>query len=106
MTRIAIVFCFFLTLLCPVFCLAGEDGGCSEHSQETGQNCEAMTVGAVVIESDTVAILSWSLLLLGTIFSIWPRFVVARTLTAFRHRSVSKPPPAAVRQSLLQVFLF
>ena len=48
MLRITAIICFTLTLFCPVFCLADTDSHCSAHAEQSGDNCEAMSVGAVV----------------------------------------------------------
>ena len=48
MIRIAASICFALTLLCPVFCLAEIGDECSAHASLDGENCEAMSIGAVV----------------------------------------------------------
>ena len=109
MIRIAISLCFSLTLLCPVFCLAEADGDCSDHGRSSGKNCEAMSVGAVVVKSET-----------GTtqfvpLPSVAEPFLSAESFAVVSHpwlqleawnRASTKPPPAATRQALLQMFLF
>jgi hypothetical protein len=48
MLRVTVIICFLLTLFCPVFCLAKTDSECSAHAPQDGENCEAMSIGAVV----------------------------------------------------------
>ncbi len=111
MIRIAATICFALTLLCPVFCLAGAeaDGPCSDHEPSSGRNCEAMSVGALIAGSERPAtptdrpLPSIDFLRLADIPPAAPR-LCARP--ASRNRANSKPPPAATRQALLQTFLF
>ena len=57
MLRITAIICFTLTLFCPVFCLADTDSDCSAHAEQNGDNCEAMSVGAIV-EKPTCGIIS------------------------------------------------
>ena len=47
MTRIGVIICCALTLLCPVVCLAGSSGECSAHDSQSSENCEAMAIGAI-----------------------------------------------------------
>ena len=109
MIRVFATVCFWLTLLCPVFCLADADGCDSDHCQPEPRNCEAMAVGAIVAEPAALAasvdqpsperagggparpvplIPSWRLPL------------------ALRDRATPRPPSAATRQALLQIYLF
>jgi hypothetical protein len=55
MIRVTVILCFTLTLLCPVFCLAEGDGECSPYAQADGDNCEAMTFGAVLEKTEAGA---------------------------------------------------
>jgi hypothetical protein len=48
MIRMVVSIWFALTLLCPVFCLAETGGDCSAYAPQDGDNCEAMSIGAVV----------------------------------------------------------
>jgi hypothetical protein len=107
MIRIAATICYLLTLFCPIFCLAEADGDCSDHSQE--RNCEAMSVGAVLVESETVA---------NPTFHQQPAFdflfpvqvLVAGSRAGSQLATLNgvntKSPPSAKRQALLQTFLF
>jgi hypothetical protein len=109
MIRIAAIFCFSATLFCPVFCLAGEDGDCAAHGEETSQNCEAMSVGAVIAELETAIPPTIHLSAAFDLFClVQPRLAVSRGWLhlAARNRSNTKPPPAAIRQARLQTFLF
>jgi hypothetical protein len=109
MIRIAATLCFSLTLLCPIFCLAEVDGECSDHGQSNGRNCEAMSVGAVVVKPEIATTPLYHLLptadflflaeFTGVVSHRWLQ------LTAW-NRSNAKAPPAAIRQALLQTFLF
>jgi hypothetical protein len=109
MIRIAATLCFSLTLLCPIFCLAEADGDCSDQGQSKGRNCEAMSIGAVVVKSEISTTSLYNLLpsvdvLLPTESSSvgshrWSQLAVW-------NRANSKPPPASTRQALLQTFLF
>jgi hypothetical protein len=109
MIRIVATLCFSLTLLCPIFCLAEGDGDCSDHGRSDGRNCEAMSVGAVVVKSvnDTTThclLLSAVDRLLSTESPAIP--FCHRTPLAAWNRAVTKPPPASTRHALLQSFLF
>ena len=48
MIRIAASICFALTLLCPVFCLTDVGDDCAARTSLDGENCEAMSIGAVI----------------------------------------------------------
>jgi hypothetical protein len=109
MIRIAAIACFLMTLFCPAFCLAGEEGECSDHRASEARNCEAMTVGAVV-EARVVAAaptFTWS----SPSDALRPTAPLVAgppsrsRLEAWR-RANAKSPPAATRQALLQTFLF
>jgi hypothetical protein len=109
MIRMAATLCFSLTLLCPIFCLAEVGGDCSDHGQSNGRNCEAMSVGAVVVKSVIGTTPLCQLLpsmdqLLPTESPVVgsPRWL---QLVAW-NRANTKPPPASTRQALLQTFLF
>jgi hypothetical protein len=109
MIRIAATLCFSLTLLCPIFCLAEADGECSDHGQSSGRNCEAMSVGAVVIESEVSTTPLYHLLLAFDL--LFP--AESPVVDSYRwlqladwNRANTKSPPAAMRQALLQTFLF
>jgi hypothetical protein len=109
MVRTATIICFTLTLFCPVFCLADTDGDCSALAERSGDNCQAMSIGAIVekpndgIISPHRYLLSLDGLLSPVTADVNPfnRFVVDA-----RHPAAAKPPPAARRQALLQSFLF
>jgi hypothetical protein len=109
MIRIAATLCFSLTLLCPIFCLAEVDGECSDHGQSSGRNCEAMSVGALVVKSEVATPLLHHLL-----SAIDPLFLAESPVVgshrwlqvAAWNRANTKSPPAATRQALLQTFLF
>jgi hypothetical protein len=47
-----VIICFALTLLCPIFCLAGTSDECSDHASRNTENCDAKSIGAVVEKSD------------------------------------------------------
>jgi hypothetical protein len=110
MIRIGVSICFALTLLCPVFCLAETGGECSAHASLDGENCEAMSIGAVVekpgfgMASPDRSLPAFDGLLSSTTAVLDP---VRRLRSAARHRERTKPPPAAARRhALLQTFLF
>src|SRR5258708_5859078 len=108
MIRISAALCFSLTLLCPIFCLAEVDGDCSNHDQAEGRNCEAMSIGAVVVKSEIGTSPLCQLLpsvdqLLATESSaVGPRL---RLQLAAWIRANTKAPPASTRQALLQTYL-
>ncbi len=109
MIRIAVSLCFGLTLLCPVFCLAETGGECSAHAPQDGDNCEAMSIGAVVektasgFASADQSLSSYD----GFVTSGFAALdAVGRLRRAAGHREKAKPPPAARRHALLQIFLF
>ena len=109
MIRIAATLCFSLTLLCPIFCLAEADGECSDHGQPSGRNCEAMSVGAVVIKSEVSTTPLYPLLpAFDRLFPAESPVVCScrRLQLADWNRANTKSPPAAMRQALLQTFLF
>lgn len=110
MVRVVATLTFWLTLFCPVFCLADTDGCCTDQCQPASRNCEAMTVGAVVAETTEVpATCSLCLPLPFDLFGLafplaadasrWPSW-------ATRERSAKAPPSASIRQARLQLFLF
>jgi hypothetical protein len=110
MTRIGVSICFALTLLCPVFCLAEMGGECSPHASLDGDNCEAMSIGAVVEKPTTALALpdqsspsQEGLLSPATAGRDHARRV---WLAAWHAEQVKPPPSAARRHALLQVFLF
>jgi hypothetical protein len=108
--RIGVSICFALTLLCPVFCLAETGGECSAHASLDGENCEAMSIGAVVekpgigMPSPDQSLPAFD----GFLSSESAALDRDRGLRlAARHREQTKPPPAAARRhALLQTFLF
>jgi hypothetical protein len=110
MVRVLASICFALTLFCPVLCLANTGDECSAHASLDGENCEAMSIGAVV-EKPCLGLLSpdqWVTSLDGFVS---PDFVVlnltCRLRFAGRHREQTKSPPAAARRhAILQTFLF
>jgi hypothetical protein len=109
MIRIAAILCFSLTLLCPIFCLAEVDGECSDHGQSNGRNCEAMSVGAVVVKPEIVTTpLDYLLPTTDFLFlADLPGVGSYRWLQLIAwNRANAKSPPAATRQALLQTFLF
>jgi hypothetical protein len=110
MIRITMSLCFALTLLCPVFCLTGTGGDCSAHGSQDGDNCEAMSIGAVVEQtaSGCASADQWLPSLDGFVVSgITAVDPAGRLRRAAGYREEAKPPPAAARrQSLLQIFLF
>ncbi len=109
MIRIAATLCFYVTLLCPVFCLADEAGPCSGDAQTDARNCEAMTIGAVVVKSviDTSPLRSWLPALDGLLPPAPSAVGPPRRVTpAVWNRAASRPPNASTRHALLQVFLF
>jgi hypothetical protein len=110
MIRMGVIICFALTLLCPVFCLAATGDECSAHASLNGDNCEAMSIGAVVekpargISSPGQSILSSDGLLSPATSAVDP---AGRWRLAARYWEQTKPSPtAARRQALLQAFLF
>jgi hypothetical protein len=109
MLRITAIICFTLTLFCPVFCLAGTDGDCSAHAERDGDNCEAMSIGAIV-EKPNDGIISPHHYLLSLDGLLSPAMADVNSFNRFlldaRHLAAAKPPPAACRQALLQSFLF
>jgi hypothetical protein len=109
MIRIAATLCFSLTLLCPIFCLAEADGDCSDYGQSKGRNCEAMSIGAVVVKSETGTTSLYQLLPFVNAFLPTESPAVGShrwSQLAVWNRANTKPPPASTRQSLLQTFLF
>lgn len=109
MIRIAATICFSLTLLCPIFCLAEVDGDCSDQGQSSGGNCEAISVGAVVVKSVIDATpLYQPLPALDFLLFVDQPGVGSRPRVklAAWNRANAKSPPAATRQALLQTFLF
>ena len=109
MLRITVMICFTLTLFCPVVCLADTDGDCSAHAEQNGDNCEAMSIGAVVAKP-TCGILSPDQYRLSLEGLLSPATADVNSFNRFlwdaRHQAAAKPPPAARRQALLQSFLF
>jgi hypothetical protein len=109
MIRIAATLCFLLTLLCPIFCLAEADGGCSDHGPSNSRNCEAMSVGAVVVKSEVATTPLHHQLLAVDPLSPTESLAVGShrwlQLAAW-NRANTKSPPAATRQAILQTFLF
>jgi hypothetical protein len=109
MTRIAVSLCFALTLLCPVLCLARTGDECSAQAPVDGENCEAMSNGALVEKPacgiasphPSVAAVDGFVSSESGVFDDSHRLALAA-----RHREQAKPPPAARRQALLQTFLF
>jgi hypothetical protein len=109
MIRIAAALFFLLTLLCPIFCLAEVGGDCSDHGQSNSRNCEAMSVGAVVVKSE------FGTTPLGQLLPCIDRLLTTESVAvgtrrwshlAAWNRANTKPPPASTRQALLQSFLF
>ena len=109
MFQITAIICFTLTLFCPVVCLADTDSDCSAHAEQNGNNCEAMSIGAVVTKP-TCGIISphQYILSLDGLLSAAAADVNSfnRFLSDARHQVAGKPPPAGRRQALLQSFLF
>jgi hypothetical protein len=110
MTRIAASICLALTLLCPVLCLANTADECSAHASLDGENCEAMSIGALV-EKTNIGVSSpdqYLPALDGLVSSALAVLDSASGLRlAARHREQAKPPLAAARRhALLQTFLF
>jgi hypothetical protein len=110
MIRLGVSICFALTLLCPVFCLAEMDGECSAHAPQDGDNCEAMSIGAVV-EKPALGVASADQAFPSLDFCLSSDFAAldaaCRLRLAAGHREEAKPPPAAARRhALLQTFLF
>ena len=110
MIRIAASLCFGLTLLCPVVCLARTGDECSAHAPQGGDNCEAMSIGAVVEQtasgfaSADQSHPSYDGFVTSGFAAVDP---VGRLRRAAGHREEAKPPPAAARRhALLQIFLF
>ncbi len=110
MIRIAVSICFALTLLCPVFCLAETGGECSALAPQDGDNCEVMSIGAVVEKPDIgMAEAAQSLPSLDgfVVFGLAALDPASRWRLAAGHREETKPPPTAARRhALLQTFLF
>jgi hypothetical protein len=110
MIRVIVTICFALTLLCPVFCLADTDRECSSTVQPDGDNCEAMSIGAVVEKSDFGTLSPGHFLpSLDGLLPIEPAKCGCdcRLPSARRYWRHPKPPPeAARRHALLQSFLF
>ena len=110
MTRMLVITCFALTLLCPVFCLAQAGDDCCAQTQTGSDNCEAMSFGAVVEKPGAPESL------LCRALSAIDGFLPPASLgsgslccarSTFLPRSHTKsPPPATRRQALLQTFLF
>jgi hypothetical protein len=113
MIRVTALICFVLSLLCPVFCLAKTAGAgeCSDCTQSTGENCEAMSVGAVVEKSDHHTQFQDHALpsffdepfspadsAPGSRDSLWS--------ASWNRDHAKAPPTAARRHALLQSFLF
>ena len=104
---------FTLSLLCPVFCLAKSAGAgdCAHCTQSTGDNCEAMSVGAVVEKSgsDTLsqdhAPPSFCDALCPPADSAPGSHDLLR-LGCWNRDHAKAPPSAARRHALLQSFLF
>jgi hypothetical protein len=109
MIRLGVSICFALTLLCPVFCLAETGGECSAHASLDGENCEAMSIGAVV-EKPGIGLVSPDQSLPafdGFLSSESAALDRDRGLRSARYREQTKPPPVAARRhALLQSFLF
>jgi hypothetical protein len=109
MLRITMMICFTLTLFCPVVCLADTDSDCSAHAEQNGDNCEAMSIGAVIAKP-TCGIISPHQYLLSLDGPLSPVAADVKSFNRFllhaRHHAAAKPPPAARRQALLQSFLF
>jgi hypothetical protein len=110
MIRVGVIVCFALTLLCPIFCLAGTSDECSDHALRNTENCEAMSIGAVVEKSDLGAASRHQFLPTIDGFSLpatAARGVDRRLRATSRQREHAKSPPiAARRQAILQIFLF
>ena len=110
MIRLGMSICFALTLLCPLLCLAQTGGECSAHASPDGENCEAMSIGAVV-EEPGIGVASPERSLPSVDDFATSDFAAldaaCRLRWAARHRRRVKPPPAAARRhALLQTFLF
>ena len=110
MIRMAVSLWFGMTLLCPVVCLAETGVECSAHAPLDGDNCEAMSVGAVVEKLGIGAAPADQLLPSFDGF-VAPGFAAldpaGRLRPAAKYREKAKPPPAAARRhALLQTFLF
>jgi hypothetical protein len=110
MIRMVVSIWFALTLLCPVFCLAETGGDCSAYAPQDGDNCEAMSIGAVV-EKPGIGVASADQSLPSLDGFVVSGFAAldpaARWRLAAGHREEIKPPPAAARRhALLQTFLF
>jgi hypothetical protein len=109
MIRIAATFCFLLTLLCPIFCLAEAGGDCADHVRSDGGNCEAMSVGALVVKSEVGSTALAQLLpCLDRLLTTASVAVGTRRFSGLVawNRATTNPPPASTRQALLQSFLF
>ena len=110
MIRIAASICFALTLLCPVFCLANTADECTACASADGENCEAMSIGAVVEKLGTGVSMSERCLPSFDDF-VSPDLAalkIGRGLrSAVRRGEETRPPTeAARRHALLQTFLF
>ena len=110
MLRIAAIIGFVLSLLCPVFCLAETADECSAHAQPDGENCEAMSFGAVV-ETPNSGPASADQLLLSLDCPVSPSSLVLGHHNGLRPghgrpKRTEPPPSAGRRQALLQIFLF
>lgn len=110
MIRLAVSICFALTLLCPVFCLAETGGECSAYSPPDGDNCQAMSIGAV-LEKPALVVPSADQALPSVDFWLSSDFAAldaaCRLRFAAGRREETRPPPAAARfHALLQTFLF
>jgi hypothetical protein len=113
MIRVTALICFVLSLLCPVFCLAKTAGAgeCSDCAQSTGENCEAMSVGAVVEKSDNHTQFQGHALpsFFDEPFSSSESAPGSRDwlrLGCWIRDHAKAPPSAARRHALLQSFLF
>ena len=110
MTRIGVIICFALTLLCPVVCLAGTSDECSTHDSQSSENCEAMASGAVVNEPH-FGIASPHQFQPNS-DGVLPHGIAALRaesrllVTAKQAEHAKSSPIAARRQAILQIFLF
>ncbi len=110
MIRMTVSIWFALTLLCPVFCLAEAGGECSAFAPQDGDNCEAMSIGAVFekpgidMEAADQSLPSLDGFVDSGLAALYP---APRLRLDAEHREKTKPPPAAARRhALLQTFLF
>ena len=109
MIRIAASICFALTLLCPVFCLANTADECSAYASPDGENCEAMSIGAVVEKPGIGVSLPERFLPSFDDFALptsLPSMPPAVAVGSPASRANKPPPAAARRHALLQTFLF